>query len=243
MKISFLKFLILLMIPLQVFAKTFTKTFSESTTEMSQIAAPSSFSSQPRDMRYFSLSLPLLEIMGTRTMRMELNLLGDGSLTLEGQYSRESELLSKNQKKTDGSLKSTSTQASLIYTRYTNNKQMSGFYLGFGAGYRQDSNVWKAVEARPAYGLSSETSREKASEFKANGLIYQARGGYRFIGERVPILIGGFLGVRHYDVKLQKEKDDKPSTHNKNISDEKFERYKNLVTTGFEPGIEFGFAF
>ncbi len=201
--------------------------------------------------RTMAFSLTPITMAREGVVRAEFNLGTRASLALEGIAIGEGEDLFDDEiKESNGdSLITRGGELALFVARYSNSASMSGFYWAMGAGYRQLKANWKRSPGAnyslqgDAYTIVAPDEAGKLnSQMTANGVTGHVRAGYRYLGESVPLSIGAYLGLRHFQSKFIDAKDSDnyvaaPSTN------EERDMLRNRYMTKLEPGIEVGFAF
>lgn len=201
------------------------------------------------DYRSMSFSLTPVSITRDSTLRFEYNLAAKASLLVEGAFTgTDEDLMDDEIKETGNSLITKSGEISVMFARYSNATTMSGFYWAMGPGYRQMRATWKRTPDA-TYSLQGEQYQIVApdelgkvtSEMTSSGVTGHARAGYRYLGESVPLSIGAYVGLRHFQNKFVDTKENgsyaaAPSTNKER------ESLADQYTTRLEGGIEVGFA-
>jgi len=203
--------------------------------------------------RAFSLSLPLVTITRDAMARAEFNLMGEGALAVEvGRMSRGQQYSEKHTEETGESLENEAMQGSILISRYTNGNSMSGFYWSLGAGYRRTTATWQKLQAATAaddfalgrtFGLVDDSGRVTHAVV-GEGITGHGRLGFRWIGTSFPMVLGGYVGVRHYGARYRD--DDKRIGEDPRftaITDDERKDLRRRFMTQLDPGIELGFAF
>ena len=197
------------------------------------------------DAKYFLISLPVLTFGREGAVRGEYNLFQKGTLALEwvewvGRGKRE-ELTNPEIKANPGSsLLSEGRELSLMFGRYTDPLNMSGFHWGMGAGYRLMKAYWvRSPNARAKEGAWTTPS---IYHVNAAGPTLAARLGYRYVGENIGFALGSFVGVKHYinEVTDASEEDLRKFSH---ISIKDRHYLQKKFATSLKIGIEIGWAF
>ena len=197
-----------------------------------------------------SFVMPLVTMTRERVARIEFNLGGEGSLSLEGSLkNRREEVNEDEQLKTGESLMAEGYGVSLLISRYSSGADMSGFFWTLGGGVREERFNWQvAVEEKdPQADLSLVDDKNRFDhEAIAKGGTAHIRIGYRYVGDTIPIAAGFYAGARHFQAGI----DDSESPENRDaargepdpMTDREKERLRRRVATAPEAGLEFGFA-
>jgi hypothetical protein len=198
-----------------------------------------------------SFVMPLLTMAKERVARLEFNLGGEGSLSLEGSVkNRREEVNEEEQLKTGESLMAEGYGMSLLISRYSSGADMSGFFWTLGGGVREERFNWQvaAEEKDPQADLSLVDDKNQFEhEAIAKGGTAHIRIGYRHVGETIPIAVGFYAGARHFQAGVDdsKSRDDKNTDRDEPdpMTDREKERLRRRVATAPEAGLEFGFSF
>ena len=132
-------------------------------------------------------------------------------------------------------------QISAFLFRYTRPSTMAGFYYGAGLGYHEESVDWR----KPTTAAGSTLVEASLINHNADlsGATGHARIGYRYVGSEYPLLIGTYIGARHYQAKV---KDGSGVGANGTpyvpMSDKDKEHIVHRFQTTAEFGIEIGFV-
>jgi hypothetical protein len=202
--------------------------------------------------RAFDVSLPVLSMGSDRVVRMELNLQGKASIALEGMMqTRHEDVDPKTQSDTGESMISDAQGAALFVSRYTQPMTMSGFYWSLGAGYRQQNILWRV---RPD-GTDDQVNTQLLDsdqmlnhEAVLRGGTGHGRVGYRYSGTEVPLMIGAYGGVRHFQASVRDKSSlaadgARDGTTYAPMTDMEKDRLLRLYQTAPEVGLELGFLF
>lgn len=192
------------------------------------------------------LSLPIVNVGGGMVGRGELNLYGRASLAIEGTYQAKSEdMTKKEQQKTGESMMTQARAISAFLARYSEPMQMAGFYYGLGVGYRQETAKWRLKPDGTMTAAALDEQRFANHAATMAGPTGHVRGGYRYVGKEVPLLIGAYVGLRHFESVV---KDAQPSAiplgggSYSDMTDAQKEHLKRRFATAPEAGLEIGFA-
>lgn len=212
--------------------------------------------------RTFLASYTVLNVNPSEmTAHFELNLGGLGAIALEGGVQgRYQHFSDKTVLETGESLESEAKGIALLVARYTDGPTMSGFFWALGLGYRQVDAKWavKPEANDPDLGENVDMSLLDTSERlnhagTIKGNTGHFRVGYRYTANEWPILIGAYLGVRHFagtvadtqpDSQVQDEGDgSQQSVTYSNMTDREAERLRRRFMTKSESGLEIGVVF
>lgn len=191
----------------------------------------------------FVVALPIIAMGGEAQAKFEYNLSGLGGLglevllTQEGEEFTDEEVLEKN----GDSLIVRGNELALTYSVYSNAKKMSGGYWTLGVGYRQMQADWSrgpSEEFTPS-GVSLDSDGKFKHELVSSGVSARGRVGYRYVADSLPLMLGAYIGLRHYENKFEdRESDDAVETPEKDL-----ESLSRRMMSRLEPGIEIGMAF
>lgn len=214
--------------------------------------------SQKRGAQTMNLSLPIVNIAGETTIHGEFNLAGEGGIALEIVNKGVQEESPKND--TNSSSRLTKAQAiSVIYSVYNDPLAMAGFYWGVGAGYRTESVDWLKPDSTQTTALLPDTNPTYVSRLaELKGPTAHGRFGYRYVGKEMPLLIGAYLGLRHFastvtdQEGMSQVRTDKNSAKNiqnmdslkaDEMTDSEKTKIRDIYATRGEGGIEIGVSF
>jgi len=197
------------------------------------------------------VSMPAVSLTHEMAAHLELNLDGLATLALEGTLmGRREEVPADRQKTTGESLVDQGRGASLLISRYWNGARMSGAYWSLGAGYREEQAKWhvKPDQNDKEVDMSLVDSDHMLNhEATLKGMTGHARFGYRYVGSNVPVVVGAYLGLRHFQPSV---KDMPPASNDAGstvtyaeLTDSERQTLRNISMTSPEGGIELGFAF
>lgn len=190
------------------------------------------------------LTLPVVTVGREGVIRAEYNLFQKGTLALEwtewvGKGERQ-ELGLRDRKENPGnSLLSEGRELGLMFGRYSNPTNMSGFNWGAGAGYRSTKLNWTKTSFNKSTNIQEETNHYRVY---ANGPSLSARVGYRFVGDSIGFTIGSYIGVKHFLSQLTDASGDDSSTFSP-ISARDKSVLQQKIATLLKIGIEIGWAF
>ncbi len=189
-----------------------------------------------------NLSLPIVSFDREAVTKFEYNLKGNGALGIELNTRSEAEVYSKSEikEKNGDSLMMKSTELALMYSRYGNPKMMSGGFWGLGLGYRQMQIDWQETPGISQEGQVASLSGDNRldHELTGSGMTAHARIGYRYVAESLPLSVGAYVGLRHFQNKL-KDKDAEATQ----LDAEQLKSLERRFMSQLEPGIELGLAF
>lgn len=194
--------------------------------------------------RSLMLGLPLASTARGPVGRVELNLYGKGSLAVEGSSEVLAEDLLRSQVAESGeSMMTKGGQMSLLYFRYSKPASMAGWYYGMGLGYHEESVQWHRRTSAPGIALADASYVNHSASLR--GPTGHGRVGYRYVGTDVPMLVGGYFGLRHFQASIS---DSKPEDYAESsvapvaMSEAERTRLLNRFRTAPEIGIEIGFV-
>jgi hypothetical protein len=201
--------------------------------------------------RSFAVGVPVITFTGETVGRLEFNLGGHASLAVEANFKpKYDEVGEEEAAETGESLVTSGRGAALLFARYTNPAAMAGLYYAIGAGYREMDANWKVRAAGDDKDIDMSLVQDDDRlhhEAEMRGVTGHLRGGYRYIGTDIPLSIGAYFGLRHYQVGVKDTKRDDMSEADRaaysDMSSKEKERLRRRFTTKLEPGIELGIAF
>jgi hypothetical protein len=128
-----------------------------------------------------------------------------------------------------------------VYSRYTDEHLMGGWFFSLGAGYRQMEIDWRTTpevdDPGIGYGMRGEDGTTTHTAI-GKGYTGHLRGGYRYVPDEWPVALGLHFGVRHYQVGFE----DSDNTETP-LSVRQQQQLKRRFMSRIEPGIEFGVSF
>lgn len=205
----------------------------------------------------FALSIPVA-LYGEGVARIEFNLDTKASLALEGNFMRQRQDIDEEQTALTGeSVLADAKGALLLISRYSDPVKLAGFYWSMGVGFRQMTADW-AVRADPKDKnidlalLDYEKDQQGVLHHKVqmNGTTGHLRGGYRYVADEMPLMIGLYAGVRHFQAKARdlpmtkdEEQEGEKSYDYAPMTERERETFRRRYTTQIEPAIELGFIF
>ncbi len=202
-----------------------------------------SMGAQTKAYRYTHVSFPLINFGREMAAHVEMNLFGNAGVSFEYIKVNAAEEFSDKEVEEKGvSLKTYGWEASLAVARYSRPQHMAGFYWLLGAGYRS-LEVELRKQRESDYVLATDERLEEegwvAYDMTASGVTGRGRLGYRYIGQSVPFIVGGFFGIRHFASKFNdKNKDTKPEDSPVTV-DEK-DSFSRMAMTKMVLGLEVG---
>lgn len=209
-------------------------------------AAPRSGSSSGGGAgRSFILTIPIITLTRDAAFRGEYNLKG-ATIAVEGASMVEAEEYSEEKMaETGDSMISKGGHVSVLFSRYSQPANMSGWFWTLGAGVRDMKGKWKtnpsALALSSGMSLITDDAGKVIHEYTARGLTAHARTGYRWVAQSIPLSIGGGLGLRHFDARFEDKAE--LSAEASPMSDEDKAALRRRYMTRLEPSIEFGLAF
>ncbi len=160
------------------------------------------------EARSFLVS-PQLDFMSGETLgHMEFNLGGQGTIGLEGVLQSKLEHVSeKEQLLTGESLVTSARGVGILVARYTDPMTMGGFYWSLGVGYREEAAKWSVKPEDNDKGvdlnLVDAASGRLNHDATLKGSTATARLGYRFVGSDIPLVVGLYIGARHFQATVR----------------------------------------
>ena len=195
------------------------------------------------DTKTFLFTLPVLTIGREGAIRGEYNLFQKGTIALEwtewsGKGERE-ELTNQEMKDNPGSsLRTQGRELGLMYSRYTDPRNMSGFQWGLGAGYRMMKADWTKTAS------DDDKTDAMSARYNVNvrGPTISGRIGYRFVGDSIGFAIGTFLGLKHFLSHASDVTGEDPAVFAPIRESDRRSLQKKLATS-LKLGLEVGWAF
>lgn len=203
-----------------------------------------------------AVSLPLA-FYGETVARFELNLEQRASLALELNIKRRrDDIRPAEAEATQESLLTDAKGAILMISRYSEPTRLAGFYWTLGAGFRTMNADWQVQpDPRDQYAdLSLTTLAEDTGvsvfhhRATMTGTTGHMRTGYRYVAQELPLMIGAYVGIRHFqasvkDAKNSNQGGDDQAAQYAPMTERERERLRRRYTTQLEPAIELGFVF
>ena len=201
-------------------------------------AAPSS-----GNYKTVNLTLPLIAFGGESVTKGEWNLRGNGSIGLELNMMSEGEMYSDKEieEKNGDSLMMKGSQVAVLYSQYSNPKSLSGGYWTLGVGYRQVKGTWDQTPTpdQDIQGASLNADGKVRHVLSGAGPTAQVRTGYRYVAESIPLSVGAYIGIRHFQSTIEDAEESGTVT----TSAEDLTALQRRMMSHLEPGIELGLAF
>ncbi|HYX32564.1 MAG TPA: hypothetical protein VE954_05580 [Oligoflexus sp.] len=190
-----------------------------------------------------NLTLPLIAFGGESVTKAEWNLRGHGSLGLELNMMGESEMYSDKEieEKNGDSLMMKGSQVALLYSQYSKPKSLSGGYWTIGLGYRQVKGYWDQTPTanQDIQGASLNADGKVRHSLSGAGPTAQVRTGYRYVAESIPLSVGAYIGLRHFQSTMK----DAEASGTVTTTAEDLTSLQRRMMSHLEPGIELGLAF
>ncbi|MCB9229448.1 MAG: hypothetical protein H6618_07540 [Deltaproteobacteria bacterium] len=192
------------------------------------------------------LSLPLVSLGRESLLGVEFNIMNDFSLGAHlGLLSEGEELRKKELEQQPGnSLRMSGQDFSIIFQRFSNPEELSGFHWGLSAGYRSIRGTWVR---NPEYRSGSEFYPDQDGKIRQfpelTGTSLGFRSGYRFIAESSGLMAGIYLRLRHFQNRVKEQTKQNSSVSGSPISHEDAIALKRRMMTSLLGGIEVGWAF
>jgi hypothetical protein len=194
--------------------------------------------------RSIMLGLPLASSERGPVARLELNLFGKGSIAIEGSSKQLDEDLTKTQvAQTGESMMSKGGQASLLFFQYSKPAAMAGWYYGGGVGFHEDTISWHRRTSDAGVALADASFTNHYASLK--GPTGHVRGGYRYVGTEIPMLVGAYFGLKHFQATANDAQPEDvvagtPAPTPMSAADK--DHLLDLNRTAAEIGIEIGFV-
>ncbi len=196
------------------------------------------------NQRTVVVNLPIISIGGEAVGKVEYNLKGEGSIGLEVAIQRETELYTDDeiQERNGDSILAKGRGVILTYSKYANDAMMSGGYFALGLGYKQVEADWRRSPEEDF--VPSEVYFDSDGKIIhsviAKGATGHIRVGYRYVASVLPISIGAYLGVRHFENTIEDREGNRNSLK---TPENDLESLSRRLMSSLEPGIEVGMAF
>lgn len=187
-----------------------------------------------------NISLPIVSFDREAVTKFDFNLKGAGALGVELAVRSEAEVFTKSEieEKNGESLMMKGAELAITYSQFGNPKMMSGGFWGLGLGYRRIEADWQRGALGQDEGGIGLSETSSTSELKGNGVTGHARVGYRYVAESVPLSVGAYIGLRHFQNKLEDK-----AGQTAEVQEEEMKSLERRFMSQLEPGIEVGLAF
>lgn len=193
------------------------------------------------------VSVPLISSGAQSTLHFEYNLMGEAGLALElTGINEHDDIQKKEAEETGDSLIVSGNAITILLSRYTNHYDMSGFYWTLGAGYRQQNAKWivsPESNDEEQNALLLQEDDKFHHDVKMAGLTTNGRVGYRYNGSDWPIVVGSYIGVRHWENRAEDAASSSDAEEIAALTTKEKERLQRRFMTGSEFGVEFGMVF
>ena len=218
----------------------------------SAIAAPigkgSSASGGKSGGRDWLITLPLF---AGGALHAEYNVGGTMGLALEySGVAPTEELLEEEILLTGNSLTIDGMQVSVLMSRYSDERNMGGFFWTLGTGYRVWTAEWKK---RPGDKEITRLSLVDEDGYlhhrvQGKGVTGHGRFGYRYVASEWPLAVGLHLGLRHMnsevtDVDVPEKEEQELSLTYSEITEKERKHLKHKMMTRADISLDFGFVF
>lgn len=202
--------------------------------------------------RNYAISIPLFSVARESKFGVQANFFDKGAVSVQwnrlhaGEDYRKSEL----EEDSNRSLLTAGQELSLMYNRYNDSSNMSGFYWGLGLGYQTMNAVWKrnrdliegAVETPAA-----ETDEKGLihNELRLSGTTYNGEIGYRYVFSSIGLSLGVNLKLRHFQSNIVEKEDnlDKLEAYQQESTDEDRQTLRRRFMSKIFLGPELGWTF
>ena len=158
----------------------------------------------------FLVSLPLITLGYEGALRAEYSLRSRGFLAFDwagwGSIEPREEMTTREMEEREGdSVTSEGEDYSVMYGRYDNPKNMSGFHWGIGAGVRRMKVLWLRTPEAGAdkNALVLDENGKIHHNVRVAGNTYLGRIGYRHVGSDLGFMIGGYMVYKRFQRSLE----------------------------------------
>jgi hypothetical protein len=216
------------------------------------IAAPigkgSSSSGGKSSGRDWILTLPLF---AGGALHTEYNAGGTMGLALEySAIAAVEELMEEEILQTGNSLAIDGAQVSMLMSRYSDERNMGGFFWTLGAGYRVWNAEWKkkpGEKEMTRLGLVDEDGYLH-HRVQGKGVTGHGRFGYRYVASEWPLAVGAHFGLRHMnsevtDVEVPEKEEQELGLTYSDITEKERKHLKHRMMTRADISVDFGFVF
>lgn len=203
----------------------------------------------------FLVSLPIITVGREAITKLEYNTGSAGSVALEWSLLDDGQELRKHELEVNPqhSLMAKGQELALVFSRFSNAHDMSGWFWNLSLGYRKISGTWKKdpfdAETRQRESLSLYVNDEGlvTHKFGLEGTTVSGRCGYRFVGNKYGLVAGVYLGIRHFqnkvnDYSLNQQGELEASLASEMPQQDKISLKRRFMSS-FQPGFELGWAF
>jgi hypothetical protein len=201
--------------------------------------------------RDWLISLPIMAERPQLRLHAEYNAARSVGVALEAAAISEVEELDDEERKLTGnSLKINGMQASILFSRYSDEANMGGFFWTLGAGYRHWNATWKK-QVTPAESMRLNFVDSKGylhHKVEGKGPTGHFRLGYRYVASEWPLAMGLHIGARHMnsqvtDVKVSEAEQAKLNLKYSELSGEEKVTLKHRMMTTPDITIDVGMVF
>lgn len=184
-------------------------------------------------------------------IRGEYNAGGSVGLALEyAAIGAVEELLPDEVQETGNSLAIDGVQVSALMSRYSDERNMGGFFWTLGAGYRVWTAEWKKRPGEKEFTRLSLVDQDGYLHHRVQGKGATGHGrfGYRYVANEWPLAVGAHIGIRHMnsqvvDVEVpEKEQQELDLTYSE-ITEKERIHLKHKMMTRADISVDFGFVF
>jgi len=208
----------------------------------------SSSSSGKSGGRDWLISLPL---MAGGSLHGEYNVAGSMGLAMEySAIAAVEELLPEEVQETGNSLAIDGVQVSLLMSRYTDERNMGGFFWTLGAGYRVWNAEWKKRPGDKELLRMGLVDQEGYLHHRVQGKGATGHGrlGYRYVASEWPLSIGAHIGIRHMnsqvsDVEVPEQEQQEMQLTYSEITEKERKQLKHRMMTRADISLDLGFVF
>ncbi len=137
------------------------------------------------------------------------------------------------------------SEVAFLYSRYSNQSNMSGGYYAFGLGQRVMKAAWSKTPSenyamKDTYAMDDQG--RVTHRVQGSGTTMRVRGGYRYVADSMPLFVSIYAGLRSFNGSFSDVEDDE-SVGAAETTNEDLEAFGSKFKMNFEPGIELGLAF
>ena len=205
-------------------------------------SADASARSRPRS---FLFALPLT--VGS-PLKLSYNYESKVALSLDITNEPELERLSDREveESPGSSLLTEAQEVGLMFSRYSNAANMSGWHWGLGVGYKRMKASWVKLPDPDAEGDEAIVTEDGRANYKLDisGTTATARGGYRYVADELGFMASLFLMIKHFQNRVQDAELDGTDTQPiASITRGDAQTIRRRFTTQILPGLEVGWAF
>lgn len=160
------------------------------------------------------------------------------------------ELMEEEILETGNSLLIDGVQVSALMSRYSDERNMGGFFWTLGAGYRVWTAEWKKRPGDKEFTRLGLVDQDGYLHHRVQGkgVTGHGRFGYRYVASEWPLAVGAHLGLRHMNSQVtdmevaEKEQQELQLTYS-DITEKERKHLKHKMMTRADISLDFGFVF